>query len=252
VLVIGILTLASVQVLSNAWISTGLVILSYCARWRHGGLRSKADELQRSYEEAVGFDWPVDTWLLSDTLASAPKIVRKWYQRRRPDDAPYFLPTPTGPTRPVENVHESAWWTKHLAERMRTWVIWVLILALVLGVFMLSVVATSAGKRNDRQAVADTIVSVLVFLVTAGFVRLACDLSSTIRACERVQSRVHAVLAGEIGPIDALKLLHAYQSVRMQSPPILSILHRVYGSMLNDLWKETQGCSAKVGKGETS
>ena len=94
-----------------------LAVLSEVFTWQSDKNKADAEALRRKldYEDSLG--WEISGAELSDFLARAPQKIRDSIDDEKQEN--YFASKDmAGTKRALKNVQESAWWSKHLAEKM--------------------------------------------------------------------------------------------------------------------------------------
>lgn len=95
-----------------------LTLISELAGYRMERVRGIAQGLRRKLEALNSFGWEILNREMSDLILRCSRSVKKRVKREVAEE-PYFASKEElGPKRAVENVMESAWWSKHLAESM--------------------------------------------------------------------------------------------------------------------------------------
>ena len=138
-------------------------------------MKGKAESLLRKLEMYDGLGWPVSQRELADLLVESPKSIKKKLSNID-NTNDYFISKESAPIpRILENLSESAWYTKHQAKRMASYLI-----SVSVGVVILLIAAIVIVLRTpDTQAVlldlSKAVIVVILFLFFYGYIRLAVD-----------------------------------------------------------------------------
>src|SRR3990167_4626571 len=89
-------------------------VSEFCNR-RSNSIRDTWETLHRELDAYDSFGWPVSRAEVSDLLIQSPRKLREQLSAPVSEEA-YFASVQTkGAKRAIENMQESAWWSKHLA-----------------------------------------------------------------------------------------------------------------------------------------
>lgn len=214
-----------------------LAVISSICKWRSDYFKVQAEAILRVIEDE-DFGYLFSDKQRADLLVSLPnQILKKAWKLNGVD--PYFSSeTPPSPRRAIENLLESSWFTKHLANKMSQWVrisLCFVILVLAMTIF---VSWQSISSKEVTQAVGKTVISIIVFLFSAGLFRLYKDYERFSNAADKIIDRAETMLSkNKIDPIEAFRLRRDYQVIRQGAPLIPDFLYKYYRDRLNDMWK---------------
>lgn len=239
VIVIGVMvTIFGILTQSGALLAAALTIGCTLAQWHSDRLRRLSDTIKRKIEMLDGLGWPISGKEASDLLVAVPKALRE--KARTVEKAPYYASQePPSARRVLANLEESAWWTKHLTASMVQ--LTTLICIVVFGIAAVTMIITlsSAPSQTTAEMIARVSTSVIVFVFSGGYFRLAYEYNRHSRAAERIEDSVHDMLTKQdVTDIEAIKLLHDYQIARAGAPSIPTWLWRLRRQDLNEVWDE--------------
>src|SRR5262249_15583596 len=100
------------------FVVAALTVVSELAGYRMERVRGIAQGLRRKLETLNSFGWEISNREMSDLIARCSSSVKKRVKREVTEEPYYASKEDPGPKRAVENVMESAWWSKHLSESM--------------------------------------------------------------------------------------------------------------------------------------
>lgn len=211
-------------------------VLGSAGLWRSETLRQRAESLLRHFELEDAFGWKVDPKILADNLSRAILLAVKAAARAREQASFFVSAQPVGPTRALDNLRESAWWTQQLARFMAQVTS---VAAIALGTITLwsLLVAASVGS-TDPLEVSNIVTAVIALLFAGNLLRLPVDyfyLSAVASEYDRKASEL--IHAGGLAEHDALRLLSDYQLERATAPLIPDWTWRVRRRHLNEIWK---------------
>ncbi len=215
-----------------------LTILSIVFQWRSERLRGVAEALLRKFEMHKGLGWAISREEISDLLAMASKRIKNAAYSTGEDD--YFASQHPQPAKKVlENLQESAWTTKHQAQRMARYTGRVSAAVFLLAFITLVVALQSALSHTTAQNIAQIVLAILVFVFSAGYVRLAFDYYMFASDAGKIEDQaVEMCKRRRVKDAEAIKLLHEYQVVRATSPLLPGWLWKMMQNELTELWKQ--------------
>ena len=218
------------------FVVAAFTVISELAGYRMERVRSVAQGLRRKLESLNSFGWEISNREMSDLIARCSSSVKKRVKREVTEE-PYFASKEEpGPKRAVENVMESAWWSKHLSESM-FWTCTVIIGCAVAGSLVALVVSILAVvDHNTMSSVARTVTSVLLLGLSCGLIRLAVGYYGFGQKAGQIEVQAEAILTKKVAQIDAVKLLHEYQLARSSAQIIPEWVWRWRRDELNTLW----------------
>jgi len=218
------------------FVVAALTVVSELAGYRMERVRGVAQGLRRKLESFNSFGWEISNREMSDLVARCSSSVKKRVKREVTEE-PYFASKEEpGPKRAVENVMESAWWSKHLSESM-FWTCAVIIGCAIAGSIVALVVSVLAvTDHNTLSSVARIVTSVLLLGLSCGLVRLAVGYFSFGQKAGQIELQAEALLGKKVVLVDAVKLLHEYQLARSSAPIIPEWIWKWRRDELNALW----------------
>jgi hypothetical protein len=215
-----------------------LTVLNSIFLWRSDRLRDTAETILRKYEMHKSLGWEISAREISDILVRAPKKVKK--SARTNEVYTYFASTKNmGIEKLLENLEESAWWSKHQARRMSLYVGAFGVVTLAIAVVTLVISLRSALSISVANSIAGIATSLIVFIFSGDYIRLAFDyglFSNQARGYEEKAFQLRR--DGKISDIEAIKLFNDYQIDRAGSPLLPTWLWKSMNKELNELWEE--------------
>jgi len=150
-----------------------------------------------------------------------------------------------GPRRLTENTQESAWWSKHLCQRMVFYLSIIMIstifcafVALTLSITGLKY-PTNQNSASVVQNVGGIICSMLVFILSVNVIRLLIEFWAFATEAKEILHRSAELLkATNIEERDALWVLHDYQTSRNAAPLIPTFVWKIHGTHLREQWAD--------------
>jgi hypothetical protein len=218
------------------FIVAALTFISELAGYRMERVRGIAQGLRRKLETLNSFGWEISNREMSDLIARCSSSVKKRVKREVTEE-PYFASKEEpGPKRAVENVMESAWWSKHLSESM-FWTCSVIIGCAIFGSLVALVGSILAiTDHSTLSSVARIVTSVLLLSLSCGVVRLTVGYYGFSQKAAQIEVQAEALLVKKVAHNDAVKLLHEYQLARSSAPVIPEWIWRWRRDELNALW----------------
>jgi hypothetical protein len=224
-----------------AFLAALLVVFDAVFIWQSDKLRENAEITLRKFEFFSALGWEISPRELANLLAAAPKSVKR--AARSDEKYSYFASDKNkGPKKLLENLEESAWWSKHQAKRMSKYVGSVGGAMMFLAFITLIISLQSSLSQTADEIIAKVIISVIVFMFSGGYVRLAFDYNLFANQADKTEEDAFQLCSEKnVSEIQAIKLLHDYQIDRANSPLIPSWLWKMMNKELNELWNERIG-----------
>lgn len=207
------------------------------------GLRSRGEkhaargnDMLRQLDLEDGLGRPVSPEVVADLRVSAAWYVDRASKRAVPTR--YFESTNKASARRlVENVRESAWWTKHLAGDMSRIARWFSASLFVVVVLILIAVTQSVITPGDTWPA--WIAALTLFLIGQGPWQVATRYADYSTRAERIQKEAGRLLReGAVTELEAMDLVAEYHLIRQASPIIPTAWHQLRQRALNQEWNE--------------
>ena len=229
---------------SLPFIVAAAAFLAEMFQLRSDNLKGRAEAFRRKIEYRDGFGWGIEGAEIADVLAGMTARKRAMIAKKA-SEAYYASSKSPGPARVLENLRESAWWSKHLSSSMRTGCAVVLTVTVAGSIAALYIAAISLPALSDRQNVVRIATATLSLIVSVGLWRFLVGYSGFNLKAERYEKAAADTLKGASEEIAALKLLHDYQIARASAPIIPDWLWKLRRDGLNELWNAH--CKADTG-----
>ena len=213
-----------------------LTVLHSMLQWRADTLQGKAEAIKRKFEFQDGLGWKISEQEKADLILEVSNTVKK--AGYGTEDSPYFdSDKEVSARRAVENLNQSAWYTKHLARKMSGFLF--VLSAVSLGLFVLTLlVFHSLPFQRWEATVGRILVTVVALLVAYGYLRLGFQYRSLSSQAEKANDRASQLLELKaVTELEAIRLLHEYQIARAIAPLIPDWLWRRKKTELNQLWE---------------
>ena len=160
-----------------------VALCSLCAEyclWKSDGHRRLAEDLRRKTDMEDSLGWRISAGEMRDVLARIPNNIRDLAESESSTE-PYFASLEeTGPVRMLENLRESAWWSKHLSEKTAKLYLWIMtgLFAISLTVLIVSIqtIRNFDILSNIGRAITSTIMlvfSLSLLRTTVGYFRFS-------------------------------------------------------------------------------
>jgi hypothetical protein len=240
---IGVFALGALVVLlafipkSAPFLVAALSIIAEICLWRSEKNKGTAEALLRKLDMRDAFGWPISKGEMSDLLLRVPAKLRKKLSPEGLGEQYFASKETAGAKRAVENTQESAWWSKHLAEKMGHYCLTITCVLAVGSVVLLVVSIETVRDFDTLSSIGRTVTSTISFLFSLGLLRLAMGYYSFSRKAAQIEDQAESLLSSErIDAIQAIKIAHEYQLARMTAPLIPSWIWKRKRDDLNELW----------------
>ena len=245
---LGLLTGAFIGVLPPEpvpFIVAGCTIVAELCSYRSDAVKSTAQQFRRKLDLQDGFGWQIPKSDLSDLRVRCSAWVKK-RARMNPVNEPYFASAdPPGPVRALKNVCESAWWTKHLAQRMATYCWTAMILGIIISFVVLIVALQATSTHSTQVNVAKLVTAFLMLFLSLGLVKLALGYGGLSKNSESSEKAADRALQAKPDELGAFKVMYDYHLHRAAGPLLPTWLWKMLKDELNRTWQEHR-CGAAM------
>lgn len=227
---------------SGGWVAFALAciaLVSASARVAGDRLTWQSNAVLRRLDLHDGVGRPIDALEAADFLDSASWVTRRWAQSVEIE--PYFgsaaLPSPQ---RLVQNLRESAWWTKRLAQDMARAGVFLTVGLVAAGALTLMAAINGLLSPAAADSAAPWLSAGILFVISQSPYQASRRYASLRDGAEKAQERAAALLgARSVREADAIDLAAEYHLVRQCAPVIPTLWYNRRRSGLNRLWRST-------------
>lgn len=249
----------------GALLGLALATAAEVLRWRSDVLRTKGEFFKRKqelYDGFPGFDFETT---IANELAGSREGTYGSCDAVLIQGAQVASSAAKGPQRALESLHESAWYSEHLARRAAYYFVGLLAMAFIVSLLALVVAvgsvrsdlkqgasttlaATAGGPAASAGEIVGTVVcGALTFLVSISLLRYTLELLGFSKsAAGTVQSAEDVAGHGSADEASVQALMFDYQLARNSSPMIPTWVWKINHSWLNRVYPSA---SKRVRKG---
>lgn len=212
-------------------------IFAELLQWRSDHVKKIAESLLRKLEYQDGLGWKISKIEISDLLARSPIYIRKSITNRNPTYQYYENTEELGIKRLLENLVESAWWSKHLSETAGHFFTLITSLIILGSVIVLIISIDSIQNFSVLANISRIITSTLLLLFSLRLIRQSSDFYSFSRLAATSENKAAELLqSGNYDKDRSIKVLIDYQFGRGGAPIIPTWIWKIRRSVLNELW----------------
>jgi hypothetical protein len=209
----------------------------YCA-WRSDKAKALGETLLRKLDYRDSFGWEISKSELSDVLARTSKKLRRQIPPEDSREGYFASRDPVGATRALRNIQESAWWSKHLAEKMGRYTLGATTVATIGSILLLIITVGTVQNFQVLVGIGRVVTAVLMLAGSLGLVRLTAAYYYFNRKAQRAEERAEELLKYDCGEIEAIKLYHEYHLDRAIAPLVPDHVWKWNRDQLNELWND--------------
>lgn len=221
------------------FIITILSIASDLFAWRSDMIKETADTLLRKLDQWDSFGWPVSKAEMSDILMRCPTNLYKLAPNEIVGEEYFASKEGIGAKRAMENIQESAWWSKHFSERMGQYcfAITCILIAVLFGVLLLSVQTVSSF--NTLANTGRVVTSSLMLVFSLGLFRFVMGYYGFGRKAAQIEEKIENLIKLKtFDDTEAIKVVQEYHIARASAPLIPSWVWKQMRNDLNEMWKK--------------
>jgi hypothetical protein len=219
------------------FLAATLEIVSEICLWRSDTIKDSAEALRRKLDARESFGWSISNAELSDLYIKTPNSLHKLAPRETQGENYFASQLPVGEKRALENIQESAWWSKHLSGKMFQYclIISLFILAIILATLIVCIQTSSS--KDALINIARIVTSTLMLFFILGLFRRIIGYYQFSQKAAEIESKIEILLNTQnITESDAIKIMHEYQLARSSSPLIPSFIWKQMRGKLNIMW----------------
>ncbi len=207
--------------------------------WRSDTHKGIAEAWLRKLDGRDSFDWAISGAELSDLLMRSPSKVDKLVIAKALSEEYFASKEPPGTRRALENLQESAWWSKHLSERMRNYYLAGTCLLVASAVLVLLISVQAIDNKQTLSSLGRIVTSVLTLVFSLNLFRSVLGYHNFSVKAGQIEKSCENLLASQgVQESEAIKLMSEYQIARASAPLIPTWLWNRMEGELNATWKQ--------------
>lgn len=219
----------------------GLALASEFLQLASDQAKGQAEAVLRMLDRCRSFGYQISEADLRDLALAASKRQRTALRSKSRGDVYFSTTEGAGPRAAICNLQESAWYTRHLAERMWMGFFVAIVACIASAVGGLLVVTRATLTPVGRDQISRAATAWLLLLVSLNMIKSVIGYWKMARRCERTEQACAHLLAGDVSEVDALRQWHEYQIARAAAPLMPDW---IWGAMSDDL---ARGWTAREG-----
>lgn len=218
-----------------------LAILSEVLQLQSDEIKSQAEALLRTLDLCQSFGRQISEADKRDIVISIPRNARKQFSRDQVPDSYFASAQVERHRKAIENLLQSAWYTRRQAGTMA-----VVYILLILGLIVLSIAALLVALQGiSNPTLIDQVVKIvtawLLLIVSLSMLKTVWSYFKMYQRCQKTVLVCEYLLRGRVTQADAMKQWYEYQLARAASPLLPQWLWRIMEPSLNDAWRRASG-----------
>jgi hypothetical protein len=223
--------------LSYPWIALPVALVAALISGRASKFKGMAERAKRQHEYLAGFGVVPSRGMLADLRVSLGRELPPETDRLLRKGITYSSGKPPGAERVLENLCESAWFTKHLADWCARALRALFVGTVGIAVALLLLSATSLSGTPVGIVAAKFVAATLIFLISIGTLRSWLAYTALSQKAGDVDIEAGRLLtAGNPDAFEAQRLLAEYQLSRASSPLVPTWVWRLRRDFMNKNW----------------
>jgi hypothetical protein len=202
--------------------------------------KSAAESLLRSLDICRSFGRNISETDKRDLLADLPRKLRKRFASQAKADIYFASATSDGPRRAIQNLIESAWYTRRQASVMVIIYLVIIVALLVLSISALIFAIRETLLLSMQEQVVKNVTAWMMLLVSLGLLRNAWSYFRLYQRSQKTETVCRHLEAGDVSEADALKQWYEYQIARAGSPMLPDWLWKLMRHGLDESWQHAQ------------
>ena len=200
--------------------------------------RGIAEAVRRKVDLQESFGWNISRAEMSDLLVKTPSKIRKRIETQTSSE-PYFdSKEATGPRRALENTRESAWWSKHLAERIGQIYLIVMITLVAISLVVLIISIQTIQNFDVLSNIGRIVTATVMLIFSLSLIRMTIGYYKFSQISARIEEQAEQLLNnGSNDSVQAVKVMNEYHLARATAPMIPTWVWKWMRNDLYELWK---------------
>jgi hypothetical protein len=230
--------------LSYPWIALPLALVGAWMSGQAAKFKGMAEQAKRQHEYLAGFGMTPSRGILADLRVSLARELPEEADRLLCQGITYSSGKPPGAARVLENLCESGWFTKHLANWCACSLRALFLITVTIAISLLLLSATSLSGASVGIVAARFVAATLTFLISIGTIRFWLAYAALSKKAGDIDAEASRLLeAGKLDAFEAQRLLAEYQLTRASAPFVPTWVWRLRRDILNKHWelKRPQG-----------
>lgn len=224
--------------LTYPWIALPLTLVGAWMSGRAAKFKGMAERAKRQHEYLAGFGVAPSRGMLADLRVSLARELPEETDRLLRQGITYSSGKPHGAARVLENLCESGWFTKHLADWCACALRALFLGSVGIAVALLLLSATSLSGTPVGIVAARFVAATLIFLISIGTLRSWLAYAALSQKAGDVDAEAGRLLAaGKLDAFEAQRLLAEYQLARASAPLVPTWVWRLRRDTLNKNWE---------------
>lgn len=220
------------------WVALPLALVGAWMSGRAAKFKGMAERAKRQHEYLAGFGVAPSRGMLADLRVSLAKELPQETDRLLREGITYSSGKPPGAERVLENLCESGWFTKHLADWCACTLRALFLGTVGIAITLLLLSATSLSGTPVGVVAAKFVAATLIFLISVGTLRSWLAYASLSQKAGDIDAAAERLLAsGDLDSFEAQRLLAEYQLSRASAPLVPTWVWRLLRDTLNKNWE---------------
>jgi hypothetical protein len=210
-------------------------------QWRSDVIKSRCESLLRKLDLCRSFDMEISEIDRRDIVLDLPREMRRRFSGSGVPDTYFTSPAPAGPRKAVENLVESAWYTKRQADMMTAFCIVLISTIFMIAIASLIVASNEVTNAITRININRAVIAWLLLIFSLGMFKHGWAYYKLAERSDRTYNLGEHLLKGDLTETDAIKQWYEYQIGRASSPLLPDWLWKLKQDDLNDAWRSASG-----------
>jgi hypothetical protein len=214
-----------------------IIVAAELFQWRSDVIKGRCESLLRKLDLCRSFHIGISPADRRDIVSYLPSPLRKRFSDSELPDTYFTSSEPPGTRKAIENLVESAWYTRQQANIMAG--VCIVLSVIVVGVALAALIFASNGVQSvaTRTMISKMITAWLLLIFSLGMFKHGWAYYKLAERSDRTYNTGEHLLRGEVTEADAVKQWYEYQIGRASSPLLPDWLWKLKQDDLNDAWQ---------------
>lgn len=233
--------LTSTLEVNTIWAIASVIVLAVGLffRYRFEEIYDVAETMRRQSVLSEGLNWPISRAQFNEWKSRAGKKVLARFSVQSRSDGYYETQITPGAKRLAEMTFESAFWTKNLYKKLRTY-LWVILgMAAFIFIVLLTFIPLSISSQSSQTYLIYAIYLTIPALLSIDFLGLVLRIQRSISGLSDVEKSLEVLCAQEAPQVEeVMRLVSEYNCIVNSGVSIPDWLFKMHHDEIQSYWNK--------------
>jgi hypothetical protein len=226
---------------TSVYIPIAIVVVSFVSEAfnvNSSNYRSQAESLSRKIDFRNSFGWKIKDIEIADVMMLLPGSFQN-ISTTEEDDIYFTSKEELGWRRAMQNLQESAWYTKNLAKKMKAYCFVLTVAIPSICIVSLLITLLYVNVTEQQTFIARITTASLLLVVSSGLIQFTKNYDNLYKKAEAAENQASKLLESTNDEtLSSIKAFNEYHLAKASAPPIPDWLWDRNEKKLNANWKK--------------